>query len=178
MEAYEDDGTWVWVSFASESRLVVAHAVGERKQYMADKVVETTKKRIASMPLFVSDGLKFYTKALLKSYGKWVTFPKTRRRGRPRKTKLVLDADLRYAQVIKSKAGGAIRKVKKKVIFGKDIDPKDVSTSLVERQNLTLRQDNNRISRKTIGFSKRRSELDKQMTLYFAHFNFCRGIGP
>jgi len=37
---------------------------------MADKVVETTKKRIASVPLFVSDGLKFYTKALLKSYGK------------------------------------------------------------------------------------------------------------
>jgi IS1 family transposase len=69
MEAYEDDGTWVWVSFASESRLVVAHAVGERKQYMADKVEETTKKRIASVPLFVSDGLKFYTKALLKSYG-------------------------------------------------------------------------------------------------------------
>jgi IS1 family transposase len=177
MEAYEDDGTWVWVSFASESRLVIAHAVGERKQYMADKVVETTKKRIVSVPLFVSDGLKFYTKALLKSYGNLVTFPKTRRRGRPRMPKLVLDADLRYAQVIKSKAGGAIRKVKKKVIFGKDIDPKDISTSLVERQNLTLRQDNNRISRKTIGFSKKLSELDKQMTLYFAHFNFCRGHG-
>ena len=54
MEAYEDDGTWIWVSLASESRLVIAHAVGERKQYMADKVVETTKKRIASMPLFGS----------------------------------------------------------------------------------------------------------------------------
>ena len=175
MEAYEDDGTWVWVSLASESRLVVAHAVGERKQYVADKVVETTKKRISSAPLFVSDGLKFYNKALLKSYGKLVAFPKTGRRGRPRKPKLVPDADLRYAQVIKFKEGGAIRKVKKKVIFGKDIDPKEISTSLVERLNLTLRQDNNRISRKTIGFSKKLSELDKQMTLYFAHFNFCRG---
>jgi hypothetical protein len=40
----------------------------------------------------------------------------------------MLDADLRYAQVIKFKAGGAIRKVKKKVIFGKDIDPKEIST--------------------------------------------------
>jgi len=59
----------------------------------------------------------------------------------------------------------------------KDIDPKDISTSLVERRNLTLRQDNNRIPRKTIGFSKRLDELDKQMTLYFAHFNFCRGHG-
>ena len=177
MEAYEDDGTWVWVSFASESRLVIAHAVGERKQYMADKVVETTKKRIASVPLFLSDGLKFYTKALLKSYGKWVAFPKTGKRGRPKMPKLVLDAGLRYAQVIKFKAGGSVRKVKKKMIFGKNIDPKEISTSLVERQNLTLRQDNNRISRKTIGFSKKLPELGKQMTLYFAHFNFCRGHG-
>jgi hypothetical protein len=127
------------------------------------------------VPLFVFEGLRFYTRALLKSYGKLVAFPKTGRRGRPRKPKLVHDSDLRYAQVIKVKAGGAIRKVKKKVIFGKDIDPKDISTSLVKRQNLTLRQDNNRISRKTIGFSKNISELDKQMTLYFAHFNFCRG---
>jgi hypothetical protein len=73
---------------------------------------------------------------LLKSYGKLVSFPKTGKRGRPRMPKLMLDADLRYAQVIKSK---------------------------------------DRISRKTIGFSKKLSELDKQMTLYFAHFNFCRG---
>ncbi|MDF0591920.1 hypothetical protein [Candidatus Methanocrinis natronophilus] len=69
------------------------------------------------MPLFVSDGLKFYTRALLKSYGKVVAFPKTGRRGRPRKPKLVPDADLRYAQVIKYKAREAIRKVKKKVIY-------------------------------------------------------------
>ncbi|MDF0590682.1 hypothetical protein P0O15_05775, partial [Methanotrichaceae archaeon Mx] len=108
-----------------------------------------------SMPLFVSDGLKFYTRALLKSYGKLVAFPKTGRRGRPRKPKLVPDADLRYAQVIKFKARGAIRQVKKKVIFGKDIDQKDISTSLVERQSLTLRQSYNRISRKTIGFSRK-----------------------
>lgn len=85
--------------------------------------------------------------------------------------------DLRYAQVIKFKAQGAVRKVNNKVVFGKDINPKEISTSLVERQNLTLRQDNNRISRKTIGFSKKIAELDKQMTLYFAQYNFCRGHG-
>ena len=49
-----------------------------------------------------------------------------------------------------------------------------ISTSYIERQNLTCRQDNNRISRKTIGFSKKTVELDHQMTLYFANFNYCR----
>jgi IS1 family transposase len=65
MKEYEDDGTWIWVSYASECRLVIAHAIGGRKQYMADKVVGITKERLASMPLFVTDGLKFYIKALL-----------------------------------------------------------------------------------------------------------------
>ncbi len=69
---------------------------------------------------------------------------------------------------------GRLKKVVKRIIFGRDIDHKMISTSYIERQNLTCRQDNNRISRKTIGFSKETKELDNQMTLYFAHFNYCR----
>jgi IS1 family transposase len=152
----EDDGNWVWVSMAPESRLVVAHAVGERKQYMADKIVGITKERLASIPLFVTDGLKQYTKALLKHYGK---------------------QGLKYAQVIKHRQGKHLTKVVRRVIFGNGIDLRKISTSLIERLNLTLRQDNNRVSRKTIGFSKKRRWLDIQMTLYFANFNFCRGHG-
>jgi len=53
--------------------------------------------------------------------------------------KLVPDSDLRYAQIITFRAGGAVRKVKKKIIFGKGLDPKEISTSLIEGLNLTLR---------------------------------------
>jgi hypothetical protein len=63
----------------------------------------------------------------------------------------------------------------KKNVFGKDIDVELISTSLIERLNLTLRQDNNRISRKTIGFSKKIEGLKEQMNLYFVNYNFCRG---
>ncbi len=70
--------------------------------------------------------------------------------------------------------GSVLTGVEKRVIFGENIDPKMISTSYVERQNLTCRQDNNRISRKTIGFSKKEEALDCQMTLHFANFNFCR----
>jgi IS1 family transposase len=68
MSEYEDDGTWVWICFASEFRLILAHVIGERKQYIADRLIGLTGKRLSSLPLFVSDGLKFYAKALLKSY--------------------------------------------------------------------------------------------------------------
>ena len=81
---------------------------------------------------------------------------------------------MKYAQVIKHRKNGRLVKVEKRVIFVKDVDEKQISTSLIERQNLTFRQHVNRISRKTLGFSKKLKDLDEHMTLYFAHFNFCR----
>ncbi len=177
MEKYEDDGTWVWTSFAPKYRMVIAHAVGERKQYVADRIIEVTKKRLSSTPLFVSDGLKFYTGALLKHYGHEVSFSPTGNRGRPRMPTIIPNPDLNYAQVIKHRKSGHLCSVEKRVVFGNGIEKKEISTSLMERQNLTFRQDNNRISRKTIGFSKKLNWLDKQMFLYFGNFNFCRGHG-
>ena len=126
------------------------------------------------MPLFVSDGLEFYAKALLKKFGETEEFPRTGKRGRPKKPKLVPPDDLRYAQVIKKRKGGKLQKIVKKIMFGKDIEESEISTSLLERQNLTFRQDNNRVSRKTIGFSKKIACLINRMVLYCTHFNFCR----
>ncbi len=159
---------------ARDSRLVLSHVVGERSQKVADQLVANTAKRLRSIPLFVTDGLKFYTIALRKQYGKLQYFTPTGKRGRPRSPKLIVDELFKYAQVIKIRVEGRLKKVVKKIIFGGNIDPKMISTSYIERQNLTCRQDNNRISRKTIGFSKKTAELDHQMTLYFANFNYCR----
>jgi len=171
---FDDVGTWVWISIASSSRLVISHVIGERSQEIADSLVANTAKRLGSMPLFVTDGLKFYPNALLKQYGVLKAFPRTGKRGRPKLPRLVASDLLKYAQIIKKRAGHILKRVIKRIIFGKDIDPKMISTSYVERLNLTCRQDNNRISRKTIGFSKRTRGLCEQMTLYFAFFNYCR----
>ena len=142
---------------------------------MADELIKATDVHISdSKPLFVTDGLKLYAEALLKKYGEWVEFPKTGKRGRPKNPVLVPDENLKYAQVIKNRKEGKLHKVEKKIIFGKNIDKNEISTSLLERQNLTLRQDNNRVSRKTIGFSKKIKGLYYQMRLYCTHFNFCR----
>lgn len=159
---------------ATECRLVLSHVVGERSQKSADRLVKRTAQCLKGMPLFVTDGLKFYRIALLKQYGRLKSFARTGKRGRPRLSRLMSDELLKYAQIIKQRAGRVLKRVKKKAIFGKDIDPKMISTSYIERHNLTCRQDNNRISRKTIGFSKEEKPLDQQMILYFAKFNFCR----
>lgn len=159
---------------AAECRLVLSHVVGERSQKSADRLVKRTAQCLKSLPLFVTDGLKFYKIALLRQYGMLQSFVKTGKQGRPRLPWLIPNKLLKYALIIKQRSGRILTRVEKKVIFGENIDPKMISTSYIERQNLTYRQDNNRISRKTIGFSKEEEPLDRQMTLYFANFNFCR----
>lgn len=166
----------MWISFAPQSRLIIDFTIGPRKQYVANRLVELTDKCLSGLkPLFISDGLRFYSEALLQKYGKWVEFPRTGKRGRPKMPKLVPEKYLRYAQIIKEREGGKLQKVEKKIIFGKNIEQKEISTSLIERQNLTFRQDNNRISRKTLGFSKKLEYLYDQIRVYCTYFNFCRG---
>ena len=76
---------------ATECRLVLSHVVGERSQKIADKLVANTAKMLRSIPLFVTDGLKLYTIALRKQYGKLQLFAPTGKRGRPRSPKLIVD---------------------------------------------------------------------------------------
>lgn len=136
---------------AANCRLVLSHVVGERSQKIADQLVSNTAKKLRSMPLFVTDGLRLYTAALRKQYGKLQQFAPTGKRGRPRIPKLIVDDLLKYAQVIKMRVNGRLNKVIKRIIFGKNVDPKMISTSYIERQNLTCRQDNNGSSLISVG---------------------------
>lgn len=118
----------MWVSFAPQFRLIIDFTIGPRKQYVANRLVELTDKCLSGLkPLFVSDGLRFYSEALLQKYGKWVEFPRTGKRGRPKIPKLVPDKDLKYAQIVKEREGGKLQNVEKKVIFGNNLYSADVS---------------------------------------------------
>ena len=80
-----------------------------------------------------------------------------------------------HAQIIKNEKG---KKNKKKIeitknIISPGIDPKDVSTSLVERSNLTTRNFMRRFHRKTIGFSKKLANLKAAVAIHFAYYNYC-----
>jgi hypothetical protein len=111
----------------------------------------------------------------LEQYGQWITHPPASKRGRPRIDKWFPKEELKYAQVIKDRQEGRLIEVIKGAVLGRDIDTELVSTSLITRLNLTLRQDNDLFSRKTIVFSKKIEWLKRQMNLYFANYHFCRG---
>ena len=127
-------------------------------QKSADEVIKQTCDRINenNLPIFVTDGRKHYKQALLDRYSYFEDFPKTGKRGRPRKPKQKPLKKLKYAQIVKEQDGGKLSSITKRVVFDdfKDIDDSVISISLIERENLNLRQEKQLlIPKKMIGFN-------------------------
>jgi hypothetical protein len=139
------------------------------------------------MPLFTSDELPHYETVLRERYSHPEEHPKTGKRGRPRSPKVVVDPDLKYATVHKTRKNGKIVKVEQKVIFGNpsEIDrilenspvSQTINTSFLERCNLTLRNHNRKLSRKTICFAKAKKSLNAQMNITVTYCNFTKPHG-
>ena len=168
---------WIWVSYVPEHRLVLATHVGHHEQKDAQTVVDNSKERLARpLPLFVSDGWDAYIEALLCAFHRIQDRPRTGCPGRPPNPKMVPDPELQYAQLVKVRDKGRVVATHKRVIFGKEdmVDMGTVSTSLIERENLSFRQDNRRLSRKTIGFSKCVEMLNHQVAFYRVYTNFVK----
>ena len=179
-ETYGD--AWVWMAFAPVWRLVLAFVVGKRTQESANlllhRVAHVTTQRL---PLFTSDQLPEYRTALLHVYGQWVQPARNGNRGRFPEPRRVPPPDLLYAQVVKHRRRGHVVGVTTKAIFGKPDaiavrlaalpTSTTINTSYVERENLTLRQHNRRLTRKTNGFSKELTWLEKQLWLSLAYYH-------
>ncbi len=181
--------TWIWRAFAPEFRLRLVSLVGNRNLYSARQLLRKIRSRLDdSLPLFTSDSLRHYAEVLLELFGLWEKpFPHGSR-GRLPKPRRVPSPGLRYAQVHKERQGGRVVKVTRSVIFGqrrpveaqaaslKRADGKEgqINTAYIERDNLTLRQELRRLSRKTLGFSKNRRELQHALDFIDAHDNFVR----
>jgi IS1 family transposase/transposase-like protein len=179
-ETYGD--AWVWIAFAPVWRLVLAFVVGKRTQQSANlllsRVVHVTDDHI---PFFTSDQLAEYRTALLHAYGQWYQPLRQGKRGPHPHRRRVPHPDLLYAQVVKQREKGQVVAVSGKVVFGehelldRHLTSSSVSTtintSFVERENLTLRQQNRRLTRKTNGYSKELGWLEKHLWLSLAYYH-------
>jgi IS1 family transposase len=155
---------WVFVAMDAETKLVPAHIVGKRTAFTTLQLVSDLAARLRNRPQITTDGFRFYIGAIEESFGSEVDFAQL--------IKLYGD----YGQ---HDAGPAryspppIMETITRIIQGTP-DEGHISTSYVERQNLTMRMQMRRFTRLTNAFSKKLENLKAACALHFAHYNFCR----
>lgn len=150
---------WVFVAMDADSKAIICHLVGKRSSQSTWGFVEDLQHRIAARTQVTTDGFAFYRKAVENAFGSDVDFAQL--------VKLFDDPpEHRYSP-------GPIVETISKVISGNP-DPAHISTSYVERQNLTMRMQIRRLTRLTNAFSKKLENLKAACALHFAYYNFCR----
>ena len=156
--------------------MMISFCIGRTESSLAEPLVAQTEERLCqgATPLWVSDGLDAYGCALFSRHHVVETYPRSGKRGRPRRPKLVACPALRYGQVVKQRdEKQRLVGVFKRAVFG-DVPLHTIQTVAIERQNLNLRHENRRLTRKTVAFSKKVEWLERQMYLYQAYFNLAR----
>jgi IS1 family transposase/transposase-like protein len=176
-ELSEDGRQWVWISFAPEFRLILAAFVGPRTFASALQLIQMTAAVVWGVPCFFSDGFSSYLSALIEVYHSVKTFPRTGKPGRPKQPVKEPHPDLVYGQVVKKKRQGRLQELVSRVCCGpqrlKTLGL-SISTSLIERLNLTLRHALAPLVRKSQSFCKDRTQMRRRVVLFQAFYNCAR----
>lgn len=173
----EDGRQWVWISFAPAYRLILATFVGPRTFESAVQLIQMTAAVVLGVPCFFSDGFSCYLSALVEVYHTLKTFPRTGKRGRPKQPVKEPHPDLVYGQIVKTKRQGRLHELVYRVCCGGERLAElglSISTSLIERLNLTLRHALAPLGRKSWSFCKDRTQMRRRVVVFQAFYNFAR----
>ena len=151
---------WTWTALDADSKLIVSYLLGQRGASWAKLFMDDVASRLATRVQITTDGHRAYADAIEGAFG--------------------MDVD--YAMLVKIYGNDSFDRrystgecigTQTAVLSGSP-DPKHISTSYVERQNLTMRMSMRRFTRLTNAFSKKLENHYAAIALHFMHYNFCR----
>lgn len=152
---------WTFVAIDAETKLIPAYRVGKRTWTDASIFMKDLSMRLANRVQLSTDGLAAYADAVERAFG----------------------ADVDYGQAVKFYEAEPVGPgryspphvvdIERTAIAGNP-DEGHISTSIIERQNLTMRMSMRRFTRLTNGFSKKLENMKAAVSLHFAHYNFVR----
>jgi len=152
---------WTFTAVCADTKLVPSWLVGERTAYDAEFFLSDLARRMTGRIQLSTDGHSMYESAVGQAFGgnvDWAQIQKT------------------YASdpAQGGKYSPAVCTGTKRRVLKGEPDPDRISTSYVERQNLTIRMGMRRFTRLTNGFSRKVENLAHAVSLHFMHYNFAR----
>lgn len=153
---------WTWTATDADAKLMISYLVGGRDAGFAFEFMQDVASRLSNRVQLTTDGHRPYLEAVEDTFG----------------------ADIDYAQLVKiygtEQLPSESRYSPPKCLGARphtvtgNPDEKHISTSYIERQNLTMRMMNRRFTRLTNAFSKKIENHKHSVALHFMHYNFCR----
>lgn len=153
---------WTWTALDADTKLIISYTLGNRGAETALSFMQDVASRISNRIQLTTDGHRVYADAVEDAFG----------------------ADIDYAMLVKiygasndnpeSRYSPATCIGCRTGVLAGNPDPKHISTSYVERQNLSMRMGMRRFTRLTNAFSKKLENHGHAVALYFMHYNFCR----
>lgn len=154
---------WTWTALCADTKIVPTWLVGERTVNDASVFMDDLARRLSGRVQLTTDGHRAYLNAVHGAFGTEIDYAMLHKLYGPPEG---APQERRYSPAV-------CTGIDKRPVTGSP-DPEKVSTSYVERQNLTMRMGMRRFTRLTNGFSKKVENLSHAVALHYMHYNFAR----